>query len=178
MLLNGFPAGPVVVSSLLEGVATDPEPGFVAADFDDFRPAVGSPMIDAGDEAVAATDLFDVDEQGGRTGLEPDRSIDVRVRDATIDIGAFEYCKHARADFDMNSDVGFDELLAVLTLWGPCSCREDIDGDGLVGFADLVSCSPYGAGAAASRRLPGASPTASIAWERAIRRSLRPASRR
>jgi hypothetical protein len=43
------------------------------------------------------------------------------------------------ADLDGNGDVGFDDLLAVLAAWGPCGgCAEDIDGDGSVAFGDLL----------------------------------------
>jgi hypothetical protein len=43
---------------------------------------------------------------------------------------------------DVNFDgiVGFDDLLAVLSNWGPCQglCSEDSDGSGDVGFGDLL----------------------------------------
>jgi hypothetical protein len=43
------------------------------------------------------------------------------------------------ADIDDTDDVGFSDLLAVLSAWGPCpGCHEDIDGDGNVAFADLL----------------------------------------
>ena len=43
------------------------------------------------------------------------------------------------ADLDGTGDVGFTDLLAVLTAWGPCSgCPEDLDGDRSVGFTDLL----------------------------------------
>ena len=35
--------------------------------------------------------------------------------------------------------VDFNDVLALLSAWGPCSgCPEDLDGDGNVGFSDLV----------------------------------------
>jgi len=43
---------------------------------------------------------------------------------------------------DINGDgvVSFADLLAVISAWGPCEgCLADIDGDGVVGFSDLLS---------------------------------------
>jgi hypothetical protein len=43
------------------------------------------------------------------------------------------------ADIDGSGDVGFDDLLDVLSNWGPCiGCPQDIDGDDQVGFSDLL----------------------------------------
>jgi hypothetical protein len=42
-------------------------------------------------------------------------------------------------DLDADEDVGFQDLLAILSAWGACAgCPEDITGDGAVGFADLL----------------------------------------
>ena len=43
-------------------------------------------------------------------------------------------------DLDESGDIGFNDLLAVLTSWGPCPphCAEDLDGDDTVGFGDLL----------------------------------------
>jgi glucose/arabinose dehydrogenase/plastocyanin len=42
-------------------------------------------------------------------------------------------------DFDANGTVNVDDLLALLSAWGPCmECPEDIDGDGVVGVDDLL----------------------------------------
>ena len=45
-----------------------------------------------------------------------------------------------RADLDNSGDVGFDDLIALLTFWGPCQaeCSGDLNNDGIIGFADLV----------------------------------------
>jgi len=46
------------------------------------------------------------------------------------------------ADVDGDSDVGFSDLLEIITGWGPCpegvACPADLDGDGMVGFGDLL----------------------------------------
>lgn len=43
-------------------------------------------------------------------------------------------------DVDASGEVGFDDLLAVLTDWGACGgCPSDLDGDGVVGFDDLLA---------------------------------------
>jgi plastocyanin len=43
-------------------------------------------------------------------------------------------------DVDDSGDVGFTDLLAVLSSWGPCpGCPEDIDDDDTVGFTDLLA---------------------------------------
>jgi hypothetical protein len=42
-------------------------------------------------------------------------------------------------DVDCSGAVGFGDLLAVLSNWGPCDgCPSDIDGSGDVGFSDLL----------------------------------------
>ncbi|NNM27398.1 MAG: hypothetical protein HKO59_15695 [Phycisphaerales bacterium] len=43
------------------------------------------------------------------------------------------------ADIDGSGDVGFTDLLQVLSVWGVCGgCPEDLDGSGDVGFTDLL----------------------------------------
>ena len=43
-------------------------------------------------------------------------------------------------DLDMSGDVGFGDLLAILSAWGPCAaCAEDLDMSGDVGFGDLLA---------------------------------------
>jgi len=45
-----------------------------------------------------------------------------------------------RADVNGDGQVNFDDLLAVLAAWGPCSCcPEDIDAYGVVAFDDLLA---------------------------------------
>lgn len=43
------------------------------------------------------------------------------------------------ADVDGSGDIGFNDLVLVLSNWGPCpGCPEDLNGDGEVGFSDLI----------------------------------------
>ena len=46
----------------------------------------------------------------------------------------------ADSDLDGDGDVGFSDLLILLSAWGPCAaaCPADLDGDGVVGFGDLL----------------------------------------
>ena len=42
-------------------------------------------------------------------------------------------------DLSGDAQIGFDDLLVVLSAWGDCAaCAADLDGDGLVGFSDLL----------------------------------------
>jgi hypothetical protein len=48
-------------------------------------------------------------------------------------------CQHCPPDFGGNGIVDFNDLLQVLSKWGPCTeCLEDLDRDGTVGFQDLL----------------------------------------
>ncbi|MBT8484191.1 MAG: hypothetical protein KJO43_01340, partial [Phycisphaerae bacterium] len=44
-------------------------------------------------------------------------------------------------DIDGDGDVGFSDLLSVISAWGPCdgACPADLDGDLEVGFGDLLT---------------------------------------
>ena len=44
------------------------------------------------------------------------------------------------SDIDGNGTVGVDDLLSLISSWGPCSgCDADIDGSGTVGVDDLLA---------------------------------------
>ena len=56
------------------------------------------------------------------------------------DVWMCEPCDSCPEDVDGDGIVGFSDLLAMLTSWGPCAgCPEDVDGDGTVGFSDLLA---------------------------------------
>ncbi len=53
-------------------------------------------------------------------------------------------CGTCPADFVVNGAVDFDDLLSLLSAWGPCPgggdpCVQDLDGNGDVGFDDLLA---------------------------------------
>ncbi len=53
--------------------------------------------------------------------------------------GDIECPQPCPADFDGSGDVGFGDLVQLLSAWGPCTgCPQDLDGDDTVGFSDLV----------------------------------------
>ncbi|MHC5114893.1 MAG: hypothetical protein ACYTGP_10755 [Planctomycetota bacterium] len=42
-------------------------------------------------------------------------------------------------DVDGSGEVGFGDVLAIISAWGPCaSCPEDLNGSGAVDFADIL----------------------------------------
>ena len=46
---------------------------------------------------------------------------------------------HCISDLDEDGITGFNDLLDVLSNWGPCvGCPQDLDGDDVVGFSDLL----------------------------------------
>jgi bacillopeptidase F len=66
------------------------------------------------------------------------------VTEGGIDAVSFSsfFCKElpCPTDLDVTGDVGFGDLLLVLSAWGPCpGCPEDLDDNGDVGFSDLLT---------------------------------------
>ena len=80
------------------------------------------------------------------------------MRDTAVDIGASGYdttygwgflnaynavsagATACPADISGNDSVGFEDLVSVLSAWGPCGgCDADIDDSGTVDFADIVT---------------------------------------
>lgn len=56
----------------------------------------------------------------------------------TIDLTGVVFI-HCPEDLDGNGSVGFSDILALLADWGPCAgCAADLDGNGTVAFADLL----------------------------------------
>ena len=106
------------------------------------------------DAGFVLTDLFPAPSIFGRLAIGP-RDDQGRVRvyavarvDApfeddlavalVIDVQtAFCLCP---ADVDCSGAIGFDDLLRILSNWGPCGpdCPEDVDGDNDVGFGDVL----------------------------------------
>jgi hypothetical protein len=122
------------------------DPEFVNAPAD-LRLACNSPCLEAGNNALVPADTYDVDEDDNDDEPTPDIDRLDRLFDGdadeteTVDLGAHEYicltCPYDVAGGD--GLIGFADLLAVLSAWGPCDkCPEDFDESGAVGFADLL----------------------------------------
>jgi hypothetical protein len=108
----------------------------------DYRPAAGSPVIDAGrNDDVPGWVMTDLD--GGPRFLDDPQTPDAGDGTAPIvDMGAYEVVPGAGEPADVNGDGGVDvlDLLQLLSAWGACpACPEDIDGDGSVGVLDLLA---------------------------------------
>ena len=101
-----------------------------------------SPCIDAGNDGLLPDDLLDLDGDGNMAEVLPlDMAEGVRVEGISVDIGPIEYL-HADcyADIDGDGLVSVADLLSVISFWGPCSgCSEDIDASGTVDVADLLA---------------------------------------
>ncbi|MBT8484371.1 MAG: right-handed parallel beta-helix repeat-containing protein [Phycisphaerae bacterium] len=121
----------------------DADPAFVDADSGDLRLTVGSPMIDAGDDAALPADTADLDGDGDeREPLPIDFDGSARIVGEAVDLGVYERqpSRPCGADLDGDGSIGFTDLLAILAAWGPCpvDCPEDLDATGDVGFTDLL----------------------------------------
>lgn len=58
------------------------------------------------------------------------------ISDETWELKCLPVCP---GDIDRDDDVGFRDLLMLLSAWGACSgCPEDFNADGTAGFADLL----------------------------------------
>ena len=138
----------------------DADPQFVDPDASDFRLSSGSPCIDAGVNNAMPPDTFDLDDDGDFGERVPlDLDLNPRFADdgstldtgcgvpVVIDMGAYEFPARAVdpirvGDVDGDGIVGFADLLGVLASWGnDCGdcCLADVDYNGVVDFADLLS---------------------------------------
>lgn len=99
---------------------------------------LGTARIDQHDGSVTFGGAVDINEKGDiafNASLTP-------AENDQIEWGSGMFVAYAKVAGDVNGDgvVDFDDLLAVLSGWGPCppSCPGDLDGDGEVGFGDLL----------------------------------------
>ncbi len=96
--------------------------------------------VDVTDAAALAMDYdggwLDCDDDGGHdlVQIAADPSLDSDQN------GQLDVCQNCPADIDGSGDVGTDDLLTVLSEWGPCAsgCDGDIDGDLVVGVDDVL----------------------------------------
>jgi hypothetical protein len=92
----------------------------------------------------AATDVFNAAEWtfGGPAALETGDDAQDLILLQTLTFPGVHDCEAKIAcpwDLNRDGDVGFADLLAVLSDWGPCAgCPADFDGNNDVGFADLL----------------------------------------
>ena len=87
------------------------------------------------DECQANADCDD-DGMSDACELEIGTQIDVDFN------GIPDECQEAPCDGDAdgNGAIDFNDLVTMLSLWGPCDgCASDIDGNGQVEFNDLVA---------------------------------------
>lgn len=153
-------------------------------DFGNLRPAAGSPAIDAGDTALLAEDVWDLDSDGDTTEPLPyDLAGNGRVSGAAVDIGAYEY--YCLGDFDGNGafnglDIpGFKAALADPEGWAAAhpdrahpDTLGDFDGNGVFNGLDIPGFKVAMAGTAtavsapaAAEDTPGSAPTGSVPSE-------------
>jgi hypothetical protein len=117
------------------------DPSFLDATSSDYR--IGNCLaIDIGDDGELAADLADLDNDGSTSDVLPFDVADwTRIQNGVPEFGAYEHCV---GDVDFDGLVGFDDLLALNSNWGPCAgtcaqCPWDINRDGTVGFADQLA---------------------------------------
>ncbi len=115
----------------------DTVPRFADAGGGDYRLALDSPCLDAGNVSALSQDVADLD--GNLQTDEPtplDLQMARRVLDTTVDIGAIERCRY---DLSGNGIVSVEDLLVLLVAWnsnpgGP----PDFDGSGNVDIDDFL----------------------------------------
>ncbi|MCP4838926.1 MAG: hypothetical protein GY894_06150 [Planctomycetes bacterium] len=100
----------------------------------------GDGDVDLNDAEAMAMDYddgwYDCDDDGSHDLVQI-------AADPTLDAnqdGELDVCQECPADIDGSGDVGTDDLLTVLSEWGPCAsgCDGDIDGDLVVGVDDVL----------------------------------------
>jgi hypothetical protein len=122
------------------------DPRFVDPTIGDYRIVSNSPCLDRGNAAALPPDLDDLDLDGNTSEPIPfDIEEHPRIMYGLVDVGAFEsLAAFCSADLTGDDRVGFDDLVRLLALWGPCpgGCQADLDVDGTVGFGDLALLLP------------------------------------
>ena len=97
----------------------DADPLFVDTDSDDYRIAAGSPAIDAADSDAVPLAGASLDIDGRLRFIDdPDTDDTGNGKPTYLDMGAHEF-QTCPADIDGDGGVGFGDLLRVLAAWGP-----------------------------------------------------------
>jgi len=122
----------------------DMDPSFVGQSIfpaaADYALGDGSPCVDAGDNAAVPFGVTTDADGQPRFVDDPDTPDTGSGTAPIVDLGALELqVTVCAADLDGDGAVGFGDLVAVLSSWGPCGgCPEDLDGSGAVDFGDLL----------------------------------------
>jgi hypothetical protein len=142
---NGIGGAAAVTYSDVQGTYPgtgniDADPLFVDPGNGDFRLSLGSPCIDAGDNAAVPEDIT-TDLDGNPRFVDDPNTEDTGYGDPPlVDMGAFEYQALCPWDLDGDGTVTVVDLLLVIASFGPCEgCPADIDGDGFVNVVDLLA---------------------------------------
>ena len=111
------------------------EDGIPGTADDNLHLAAGSPAIDFGNNSA--------DTNANLAGIQPlpDSDLDnlPRIRNGTVDRGAYEFVGPCPADFSQDGSVNAFDLALLLGSWGLCpGCAADIDGNGVVNAFDLA----------------------------------------
>ncbi|MCH8851052.1 MAG: PQQ-binding-like beta-propeller repeat protein [Planctomycetes bacterium] len=111
------------------------EDGIPGTADDDLHLAAGSPAIDFGNNSA--------DTNANLAGIQPLPESDLdnhpRIRNGTVDRGAYEFVGPCPADLSQDSSVNAFDLALLLGSWGLCpGCAADIDGNGVVNAFDLA----------------------------------------
>ncbi len=102
-------------------LADPPGPdGVAGTSDDDLRLLAGSPAIDAGDSDALPGDI-NLDVAGGPRFVDDPATPDTGTgAPPFIDLGAYEFQVACVGDVDGDGSVGFSDVLAILATWGPC----------------------------------------------------------
>ena len=65
-------------------------------------------------------------------------SVPDHIVGAWSDNGGNDWCPVCEDDINADGHVGVEDLLAIISAWGPCVCLEDINGDAIVDVNDLL----------------------------------------
>ncbi len=148
-------SGPAVDYSCVEGLVgdlggagnIDLDPAFAdpigpdgvpGTEDDDLRLAAGSPCIDAGDNDAVPGEVT-TDAAGFPRRVDDPGTVDTGNGVAPIiDMGAHEFQPGCPADLNGDGIVGFADVLTILAAWGDPGGDADLDASGTVDLADLL----------------------------------------
>jgi len=131
---NWVSTGVQSVPLTLSGTLTGEDPGLVDIGSGDYRPAVGSPLIDAGTDGAGQLPQFHYDHPR----LQAPRPL----VGSSIDIGAYERLTSAEAfDFNRDSKLDMQDVVALLVsmLKGDTGMSADVNGDSRVSVSDAMA---------------------------------------